>query len=270
MHERVDAFLDQVAAWAAEQQDVHVALLLGSQARSNSPADELSDVDVVLFVDKPERYLRDPTWTKRFGEPLLSFVEATPVSGIDERRVLFRDGLEVDFSFAPSAAGTALPADAAPILTRGLRVLYGDFGLEVPALPEPDPPPTQAQLDRLANDFWYHLLWAAKKLRRGEVLQAKQACDGHLTGLLVELARWRGYGRDTWHGFRFFECWAGEDLVGALGPTFAAYDAQDAGRALRAKGDLFGRLEDDVVRLFDLEAPVDRGEILKRLGVLLG
>jgi aminoglycoside 6-adenylyltransferase len=262
----IRGFLDDVISWASDQEDIRAVVLLGSHARAESPADEHSDVDVVLFADDPDRYLGDDGWLRQFGEPLLTFVEATPVGGFDERRVLFLDGLEVDFVVPPSAAARATPADAGEVFARGFEVLYDD-GIGVappPAAPRPVPP-TQAKLDQFSNDFWYHVLWAAKKLRRGEVLLAKQACDCRLTAQIVELARWRAHGSDTWHGLRFFERWAGDDVVEALRPTFAAYDAEDVARALRAKGELFGRLEDEVAARFGLAVSVDRGEILRRL-----
>jgi aminoglycoside 6-adenylyltransferase len=268
---RVREFLDDVAAWAREQGDVHAVVLLGSQARTDVPADEMSDVDVVLFVDGPDRYLRDDAWLVPFGEPLLSHVEPTAVGGFEERRVLFRDGLEVDFALVPAAALADIPAEAAEVFARGFRVLYDDgIGVEQPdASLRESPLPTQSQLDQLANDFWYHLLWAAKKLWRGEVLLAKQVCDCGLKWRLVELARWLAHGADTWHDLRFFERWAGDDLVEALGPTFAGYDAADVARALRATGELFGRLEDEVASRFDLTSPVDRAEVFRRLDSLL-
>lgn len=265
------AFLAELATWASEQDDVRAVLLLGSQARVDEPADEVSDVDVVLFVAEPARYLRDDAWVERFGEPLLTFVEPTAVGGFEERRVLFRDGLEVDFALPPAAAAGEIPPDAREVFARGFLVLYDDgVGLEPPELAaSAAPPPTQAELDQLANDFWYHLLWAAKKLWRGEVLLAKQVCDGGLKWPLVELARWRAHGADTWHDFRFFERWAGDDLVEALGQTFASYDAEDVARALRATGDLFARLEDEVASRFGLTPSADRDEIFRRLEALL-
>jgi len=268
---RVGEFLDDVAAWGREQGDVHGVVLLGSQARADVPADELSDVDVVLFVDEPERYLRDHTWLAPFGEPLLSHIEATAVGGFEERRVLFRDGLEVDFAIVPAAALADLPPAAAEVFARGFRVLYDDgIKVEPPEIPLRAPlAPTQAQLDELANEFWYHLLWGAKKLRRGEVLLAKQVCDCTLKRRIVELARWRAQETDTWHDLRFFEHWAGKDVVEALGPTFASYDAAEVARALRATGELFGRLEAEVASRFGLTSPVDRAEILHRVDVTL-
>jgi aminoglycoside 6-adenylyltransferase len=266
---RVPAFLDEVAAWAIEQPDVHGVVLLGSQARTHSPADKASDVDLSLFVDVPDRYLRDDGWLRLFGEPLLSLREPTAVGGFEERRVLYRDGLEADFAVLPAGAAETMPPEARAILARGFRVLYGDaIELGEASLAEPSPP-TQEQFDQLSNDFWYHVLWAAKKLWRGELLVAKQACDCFLTWRLVELARWRAQGQDTWHGLRFFERWGGDDLVEALGPTFAGYDAKDIGRALRATGELFARLEDDVAGRFGLTVSVDREEVLRRLDELL-
>jgi aminoglycoside 6-adenylyltransferase len=94
-------------------------------------------------------------------------------------------------------------------------------------------------------------------------------CDCYPTALLVELARWRAYDRDTWHGYRFFESWAGDEVAEALGLTFAWYEAADIARALRAKGELFGQLEHDVVQRFRLVDTVDRSEVLRRLDALL-
>jgi aminoglycoside 6-adenylyltransferase len=269
---RVSAFLDEVAAWAGAQADVRAVLLVGSQARLDSPADDFSDVDLGLFVDDPERYLGDDTWVRSFGEPLLTLLEPTAVGGFEERRVLFRDGLEVDFSILPAAIAKAPPAEADAVLGRGFRVVYDDIGLDdlEPADTPPTTPPTQAALTQLSNDFWYHLLWGAKKLRRGELLLANQVCNCYLTGLLVELARWRAHDRDTWHGYRFFERWAGGEVTEALAPTFAQYEAADIARALRAKGELFGRLEEDVAQRFHLVEPVDRSEVMSRLDALLG
>jgi aminoglycoside 6-adenylyltransferase len=271
MEAHVTQFLDEVSRWAAERPDVRAAILLGSQARVDAPADPASDVDVALFVDEAASYLDDTAWIGHFGELLLSFREPTAVGGFEEQRVLFREGLEVDFAIVPAAVAAEIPPEADAVFARGFRILYAD-GISFPER-EPSridtPPPTQDQFDQLANDFWYHLLWFAKKLWRGEVLVAKQACDGWLTGRLVELARWRSHEPDTWHGSRFFERWAGDELVESLGPTFAAYDAQDIARALRAKAELFGKVEDDVAARYELTVPEDRPEVFRRLETLL-
>jgi aminoglycoside 6-adenylyltransferase len=272
MARRVSVFLDDVAAWADAQPDVRAVLLVGSQARMDTPADEFSDVDLGLFVDDPDCYLRDGGWVRSFGEPLLTLLEPTAVGGFEERRVLFRDGLEVDFSILPAAVAKAPPPEADAVVGRGFRVVYDDIGLDdlEPVGTPTASPPTQASLEQLSNDFWYHVLWGAKKLRRGELLLANQVCNCYLTALLVELARWRAHERDTWHRYRFFERWAGDEVAEALGATFARYEAADIARALRAKGELFGQLERDIVRRFELVDTVDRSEVMRRLDTLLG
>ena len=147
-------------------------------------------------------------------------------------------------------------------------MLHDELGLDLqPRSVPPPPPPSQVALDRVSNDFWYHLLWAAKKLRRGELMLAKQACDCYLTALLVQLLRWRS--EDAWHGYRFFERWAGEGIPEALQLTFARYEPEDVARALRAKGELFGVVEREVAERFALTEPVDREEVLRRLDALL-
>jgi hypothetical protein len=131
------------------------------------------------------------------------------------------------------------------------------------------PPPTQERFDQLVNDFWYQLLWSAKKLWRGEVLVAKQACDGLLTGLLVELARWRSDESHTWHGSRFFERWAGDDLVersSSLSP--ATTQRTSRARSARRPGCSDGSRTRSP-RAHGLVVPEDRAEVLRRLEALL-
>ena len=70
-------FVEQVRAWAEARADVGAAVLVGSAARSGTPADEWSDVDIALFVDDPMPYLRDSGWLSALGAPLLTFVEET-------------------------------------------------------------------------------------------------------------------------------------------------------------------------------------------------
>jgi hypothetical protein len=67
-------------------------------------ADRLSDLDLAVIVTDPSIYLFDTTWLREFGEPCLTFVESTAVGNFRERRVLFRDGRDVDFSMLPTVA----------------------------------------------------------------------------------------------------------------------------------------------------------------------
>jgi aminoglycoside 6-adenylyltransferase len=239
--ERVARFLADLERFAREQQDVRVAVVVGSQARADTPADEWSDVDVVLVVDDVGARLGDAAWLDVFGTPELTLLEGTPVGGLVERRVLYTDGLEVDFTLVPADAFGALQHDpaAARIRARGERIVYDELGLAPVADPGPPPPPEPAQL---VHDFWYHALWAAKKLRRGEGITARGGVE-YCKRLLLELARAHAQTRadapDTWHSERFAEQWAHpralaaiwadaagpEELPGALRQVCDAFDA---------------------------------------------
>jgi aminoglycoside 6-adenylyltransferase len=185
---------------------------------------------------------------------VLSFVEPTAVGPFAERRVLFETGLEVDFALLPVAAARWMAEDpeAMAVLRRGFRVLVDTLGLEAglrdgAARPSLAGLPDQAALDQLTHDFWYHLVWAAKKLRRGELWVATQACNCHLKGLLVTLLGWHATAAeplaDTWHGGRFLERWADPQALRELRHAYAGYDAAEVAGALWATAELFGRLE---------------------------
>ena len=247
---RVEALLEAVAAWAAAREDVRGAFVLGSQARTDTPADEFSDVDVVLLADDPARLLDDPSWLESFGEPLLTFVEQTAVGGQRERRVLYADGLEVDFAVFPAAAAQALVADpeAAGAAARGHRILHDEVGLaEALAAATAERPQGRAP-EEIVHDFWYHALWTAKKLRRGEAVTAGRTFDCALNGLLLELAREHALrlrpGIDTWHRDRFVERWADPRAVEAA--WLAAASPGELPRALSRLCDAFDELASEL------------------------
>ncbi len=105
---RHDLVLAAVADWARGTADVRAVVLVGSYARTDTPADRWSDLDLLLFVDDPGRYAADDAWIARFGEPVLTFLEPTALGDRVERRVLYDDGVEVDFPLLEAAAAPEL------------------------------------------------------------------------------------------------------------------------------------------------------------------
>jgi aminoglycoside 6-adenylyltransferase len=273
---RRDEFIEQVRGWATAQPDVQAALLVGSAARSDTPADRWSDVDIGLFVDDIEPYARDATWLAPLGTPLLTFVEPTAVGGSVERRVLFEDGIEADFALFPVEAVEQLRADpgAGATLLRGYRILVDRVGLEslLERTPEPAPPVTPAQLEELASDVWYHALWAAKKLRRGELWVARSCVDCYLQARLVEIAaldrRVRDPDVDTWHRGRFLERWADEDVVAELWSSLSR-GPDDVAAAIRRTVTLFDRIADELAVRLGVPLKLKRDEARTRLDALL-
>jgi aminoglycoside 6-adenylyltransferase len=205
--------LDRIVSWAQACPDIRGVLLVGSQARSNRPADEWSDLDLAIITIDPDRYLSRTDWLEQLGHPWITFLEGTIVGAL-ERRVLYEGALDVDFNFftpewlqrllievAAGAEGVNSDvrvqprhevAVAASVLRRGVRVLLDKDGTAAALLPvsEVRPaarPPEEAEFLNVVNDFWYHAVWTAKKLRRGELYIAKGCCDSYMKRLLTDM-----------------------------------------------------------------------------------
>jgi len=270
-----DLLVAVVSEWAAVRDDVRAAVVIGSQARAGTPADRFSDLDVLLVVDRPEALLSDAAWVASFGEPVLTFLEPTPVGGTVERRVLYDDGQDVDLAVVSTEGlGDLLThPGAAGVIRRGFRVLHDDIGFEelVAALPEPAAtgPPDAAAVRELASDFWYHALWTAKKLRRGEVYTAIDCLDGSMKARLVTLMSWHARAvdpfADTWHGGRFLERWADPGALVALERAYARYDVRDVARALWETIDLFQGLEQETARRLGITVELDHADLRRRV-----
>jgi molybdopterin-guanine dinucleotide biosynthesis protein A len=264
-----------VADWARERADVRGVLVVGSRARSNTPADRWSDLDVGLFLDDPKVLAEDSSWAAEFGTPVLTFLEEAAVSDALERRVLYDGGEDVDFVLLPASSWRELAASpgARVLLSRGYRILHDELGLEAElgdvTPPEPAPLPDQAAFTELASDFWYHALWAARKLRRGEVLTALGCLDRLLLLNLVTLLGWHARSLDpsvdTWHGTRFVERWADPGALAALETAVPGYGVRDVARGLWDTIDLYQGLEEETARRLGLEVELDHPGLRRRI-----
>lgn len=242
-------------AWAEAEPGVRAATIIGSRARTDHPADEWADLDILLFVDDTERFVADSAWPEQIGTVWLTFVERTPDGQGWERRVLFAGGVDVDFALNPAEGlrqmlAHGIPPIIAGVMRRGYRVLVDKDGLlaAITAMPLPEEPPflppSEHDFLNLVHDFWYHTVWTAKHLRRGELWWAKGGCDIHLKMLLQTMLEWharatRGPAVDTWMRGRFLEEWADPRAVAELAGVFGHYDRDDIVRALWATMDLF-------------------------------
>ncbi|MBU7045212.1 MAG: aminoglycoside 6-adenylyltransferase, partial [Theionarchaea archaeon] len=190
--------ITKITRWAEPRQDMRAAIIIGSRARVDYPADAWADLDIIIITTEPEYYLFNTDWIQNIGPFLLSFTEPT-VGGGMERRVLFEGMIDVDFAFF-SEEKINLLREMSPemivqlqdIFGRGMRVLFDKDDVvhqlqsyassKVPYLP-----PTEQEFHEVISDFLYHCIWTAKHLRRGELWWAKECCDSHLKGLLLTM-----------------------------------------------------------------------------------
>ena len=273
---RLDLIAAGIAEWASEREDVRAALVVGSQARRQLSADRWSDLDAVLFADYPRALAAETDWVENFGTPVLTFLEETGFGSGVERRVLYESGEDVDFPIVDATAWrevAALP-ETADMLSRGYRVLYDELelGKELARLARPlaPRPPNVDAFGELVSDFWYHALWAAKKLRRGEVFTAMECLDGYMKSRVLTLLRWHARAVDpsvdTWHSGRFLERWADPGALAALQCAYAHYELRDVARALWETIDLFQGLSEETAQRLGHIIELDQVDLRRRVG----
>jgi len=275
-----DSLLERIVSWARADGGVQACILLGSRARRDRPADAWSDTDLILVVDDPDAFLADAAWPAQFATVSITFVEETMLS-LRERRVLYADGTDLDV-VPMSRQRMAEHLDdphALLVLGRGHRVVVDKTGIfeglddriaraqavaaSAPGAPEP------AAFANLVNDFWYHAVWTARKLRRGELWVARSCLDGHMKRLLLQVIEWQAdltiASTDHWFDGRFLEQWADSSTLAGLRDSFAHYDPGDVARALEATMGLFRGLARDLAVRMELPYPTGADESAARL-----
>jgi len=274
----------QFIKWAKTQDHIRLAIVVGSQAQSDFPADQWSDLDIIIYSLEPSTLIDSAEWISEFGNPIITFIEPT-VSGSGEsyeRRVLYDNGLDVDFTIDPfqlvlktreNGISLELAKEMANIIGRGIRVLVDKdevmetFMKKYKAikLPPSDPPTEHEYLERV-NDFWYHTVWTAKKLRRGELWEGKACLDSYIKSrCLLPMIEWhtrltQGQYYDTWFRGRFMERWANPRIIAELQGVFAHYEEDDIWQALANTMQLFRWIAREVAEKLEYTYPRDADE----------
>ncbi len=249
-----DKLLAKFVHWAQGQDEIRSAVVIGSRARTDHPADEFSDLDLSIFVKNPQTYLTRAEWLEEIGVAWLSFIEPTGDRRHWERRCLFDGGLDVDFAFIPASLVLemiegGLSSESQSVFQRGYKILFDKDQLLAQVDFEKGNQVNKPRVDEKAflnavNDFWYHAVWTAKHLRRGELWWAKDCCDGHMKGLLRQMLEWHAQSlsdqeKDTWMRGRFLEEWVDPRAKRALKTAFGSYEIEDVWRALKETMELF-------------------------------
>jgi predicted nucleotidyltransferase len=119
-------FLEAVLTWARARPDLLALAVVGSHARGR--ASQTSDIDLVLIVQAPGRYIDDKSWLDQLGTPSRTAVEHW--GAVTSLRVFFQDGPEVDFAFSTSA-WCCVPLDPGTrrVLRDGCQPLFDPTGI---------------------------------------------------------------------------------------------------------------------------------------------
>lgn len=270
---------EQVTEYAKSEPRIQAVLLIGSRSRKDHPADVFSDYDFLFLTTDSEYFLHTDGWLEPFGPVHISFLEPT-LSGGMERRVCLDGAQDADFLFFPADRASELARDpeVGRLLSRGYQVLVDKtaFAAMLSRLPVPQTAIlSEAEFQNLVQTFAFHILWAVKKVKRGELWSAKQCIDGYLKQLLRQMLECRektvhGDSFDCWHDGRFLDRWLDRKFAARLPETFAGYEAADLIRALSKTAGLFSDAAKEAAEKLRFRYPAEPMEYAMRQFRVIG
>ncbi len=250
MPDRYADIKNKLCELAEKDEDIRAVIAIGSYTRKDSPADQFSDLDLIIVTTVPESWYSGE-YPAKLGEVGISFIEPT-LGGGAERRCIYGADRDVDMIiFTPEQFGKALTDVVAEwVMDRGYELLCDkeDYTIWIPRYVSTKVSREVMSADEfvnLVNDFYFHNIWAYKKLKRGEMWSAVMCINGYLKERLLKIIEQYHmciYDCDVWHDGRFLDRWADPYVVEDLEECFARYYYPDCVSALEATHTLFARL----------------------------
>lgn len=250
MNDRYHDLKQKLCKYAEQDKDIKAVIAIGSSTRSAVPADEYSDLDLIIVTSSPDRWYTNE-YPALLGNISISFIEPT-LGGGKEHRCIYDEDRDVDMIiFTPLQFENALKEGVAEwVMNRGWILLYdvGGYAEMIPQFVKLEvhhAVMTKEEYENTVNDFFFHNIWACKKLKRGELWSAKMCIDGYLKERLLKMTEQYQlcFGdTDIWHDGRFLDRWADSSILDELKECFAHYDSDDCRRALSSTHKLFARL----------------------------
>ena len=103
----VQNLLKEIKNWAYKNNELDSLLLVGSYARNKAHQD--SDIDLVLMLNNPKKYVNNLDWIKEFGEIEKHKIEYW--GRVTSIRTWYKNGIEVEFGIT-SAEWAEIPVDS--------------------------------------------------------------------------------------------------------------------------------------------------------------
>ena len=230
--------LDDVVAWATDDPNVRLVVVTGSFARGEH--DDLSDLDIELYVRETHPLLEETTWFEQFGDVLVTEALENP-EWHPTRLVYFVDG-KIDFMVAPvSSLAEGVVYDGAYLVlidkdSRANR-LEPTVGVAPPSVEE----------FRICLEWFYAAaIQCAKAIVREDPWPIKTR-DAELKERLLQMIEWDHGVRNGWaerpphNGAKVSE-WADPEVASDIEACWSDSSIEGSGIALRASVALFNGL----------------------------
>jgi aminoglycoside 6-adenylyltransferase len=264
MNSRYEGIINNLIKYGEASELIKAEVLIGSQSRQDKWADEYSDIDVILFVSDIDFFINSDEWLNFLGKYYISFVEET-ISGGMERRVFFENAMDADFIFLQADDMSRID-ELSEIVSRSYKILMdkGNFKDIIHSVAKSYKPfymPSENEFQNLVSEFWFHVIWAAKKVLRGERWSAITYVDGYMKKILLKIIEYyshalHGVDYDTWHNGRLIEQWAEPWIVKEFQSIYAGYSDKDIMNALSATMNLFQKISIETADKWDYQYPV--------------
>ncbi len=244
--------LEKILTWAKVEDSVRVIIQTGSHTRQDNTADELSDLDIELFVDDLHKYTTSDKWMHGIEEVWMYLPLENSV-GDPTRLVIFKEGIKVDFTLNKAQDFVKLVDTQADsdLFSRGYQVLLDKDDitskLQTPEYKNlPTKIPSQAEFSALVEEFFFESFHVAKYLKRNDLWSVKFR-DWTTKELLLKMIEWyeksiHVWDYDTWYLGQKIEKWIEKDLYKELQLIFAHFDQEDSVQAMDATINLFRKI----------------------------
>jgi aminoglycoside 6-adenylyltransferase len=230
--------LDDVVAWATDDPNIRLVVATGSFARSDH--DELSDLDIELYVRETHLLLEETAWFEQFGDVLVT--ESLENPGWHPTRLVYYADGKIDFMVAPLSAlteGVAYDGAYLVLVDKDSRANRLEPTVRVA--------PPSADEFRICIDWFYAAaIQYAKAVVRDDPWPVKMR-DADLKERLLEMIAWDHGVRTGWaghppqNGSRISE-WADPEVATDIAACWSDFSIERSEGALRNSLALFDRL----------------------------
>jgi aminoglycoside 6-adenylyltransferase len=283
MHPKYAETVNQILAWAQSNDDVQGIVTIGSQARTYPVSDEWSDLDLMVLTGHPQAWMADNTWFDRFGSVVTFFDEIVPLHFTNwnwcVKRVLYSDFRDIDFSILPYEHLDEVLSVNGDILSKGYQVIYDAASslleTKIRALldrrkPEEPHLPTCEAVDAVVRDLLFHVIWAFKKIKRGELWTATGCINSYMRGLLLQLVEAHNAAASRQpdilqYNGRFLDQRADPQILAALRRCSTRYDAAEAVETLQHVIDFTVIVEKSIYAQLGCEYDQRRAEKIQKM-----
>lgn len=246
MNEKYFNLLKKIKDFVIRTEDITCLAIIGSQSSSETIADEFADIDLLLVTSNCTKYFKSQGWLQEIDEMWVSFTESVPDVNFWERRAVFKYGLDVDFVIIDENL-LLKSIDSLPIVkeicSKNVKVIIDKINAtnilnQLTNSQKEFTFPTAFEFSNLVNDFYFHYLWAYKKLLRGELWIALRCVNSYLKEHLLTMLEWHehalhGKEYETFYNGRYIEKWISRDTLNRFSDIFSTYNQVDMKKALR-------------------------------------